>query len=434
LSAALEQGPPRAELAALLARLRAAGTRLVARPVDEVLAALDRVVEAWLDPASPWRLAAEDRLPVASGFSPPMVRFGLRQMLEPLRGDAIGRLLDAELGSRYVLDRPHTGRLARRPRLLAHVVAGNLPGHAFAAVLLGLAIKTPVFLKPAGTDHVVPDLLGDSLRAVDERLAECFAAAYWPGGDAAREDVVFSAADLVVASGADATMADIRRRCRSRLVEHGHRVSVALVGGEMLEDDTERRRLAAGLAMDIALWDQRGCLSPQTVWVEGAIERVEALAADLNDALAGLARSLPPGEASEEEVLAVQQWRQEAEWKGLGGAPSRCLTGSTLLGGTVVVDAEPAFRPSPIGRCVRLSAVTSLAVAFEELSRVGPVLEAAGVGVGGARWEWIVRGLADVGVHRVCRIGDMQRPPLAWPQGGRPRVGDWVSWCGVEDG
>ena len=34
-------------------------------------------------------------------------------------------------------------------------------------------------------------------------------------------------------------------------------------------------------------------------------------------------------------------------------------------------------------------------------------------------------GLRAGGVHRVCRLGEMQRPPLDWRQGGRPRLADW---------
>jgi hypothetical protein len=34
--------------------------------------------------------------------------------------------------------------------------------------------------------------------------------------------------------------------------------------------------------------------------------------------------------------------------------------------------------------------------------------------------------LKRAGVHWITAIGQMQKPPLAWTQGGRPRVADWV--------
>jgi hypothetical protein len=36
--------------------------------------------------------------------------------------------------------------------------------------------------------------------------------------------------------------------------------------------------------------------------------------------------------------------------------------------------------------------------------------------------------LARMGVHRVCPIGQMQRPPLSWHHDGRPNLADLVNW------
>jgi hypothetical protein len=36
--------------------------------------------------------------------------------------------------------------------------------------------------------------------------------------------------------------------------------------------------------------------------------------------------------------------------------------------------------------------------------------------------------LANIGVNRVCRIGQMQRPPLTWQHDGRPNLADLVRW------
>jgi hypothetical protein len=54
------------------------------------------------------------------------------------------------------------------------------------------------------------------------------------------------------------------------------------------------------------------------------------------------------------------------------------------------------------------------------------LLESAGLAAGPqeeAAWTEI---LLDAGVNLVSPLGQMQRPPLAWRQGGRPRVGEWI--------
>jgi len=38
------------------------------------------------------------------------------------------------------------------------------------------------------------------------------------------------------------------------------------------------------------------------------------------------------------------------------------------------------------------------------------------------------------GVHHICALGTMQRPPLTWRQSGRPRIGDWVEGAAAEGG
>ena len=40
--------------------------------------------------------------------------------------------------------------------------------------------------------------------------------------------------------------------------------------------------------------------------------------------------------------------------------------------------------------------------------------------------------LARMGVHRVCPIGQMQRPPLSWHHDGRPNLADLVQWTDFE--
>ena len=78
----------------------AAARRLRRRSVDSILAALDRVITNWLDPDSQLRRRADAELPGVTGFSAATIGHGLPLLLAPLRADAIGTLLDAELGDR----------------------------------------------------------------------------------------------------------------------------------------------------------------------------------------------------------------------------------------------------------------------------------------------------------------------------------------------
>jgi len=60
-----------------------------------------------------------------------------------------------------------------------------------------------------------------ALTDVDADLAATVVTAYWPGGDTAREDLLFERADVVVLTGGDEAIAALASRTRQRLIGHG---------------------------------------------------------------------------------------------------------------------------------------------------------------------------------------------------------------------
>src|SRR5438552_39684 len=175
--------------------------------------------------------------------------------------------------------RRHRGARARRGRRAARLRApARGPRGAVSA-------ETPAALRarPAAAVEARARLRARPLHATIAALA-----AYWPGGDLAREDAALGRAEVVVATGSDATLAALVPRLGRRLIAHGPRWSVAVV---------ERAAAAEvdAIALDVALHDQRGCLSPHAVYVTGdARGFAERLAAALDAA----AVRLPPGPAS----------------------------------------------------------------------------------------------------------------------------------------
>ena len=61
------------------------------------------------------------------------------------------------------------GRRALGPPLIVHVLSGNIPGLAAVPVLLSLAVKSAVLIKPAAGDPLFPELLAASIAEVDRR-------------------------------------------------------------------------------------------------------------------------------------------------------------------------------------------------------------------------------------------------------------------------
>jgi hypothetical protein len=416
------------DLRVAVERLRnSARNTLRSRAVDDILAVLDRVIGSWLEPGYPLRRIAERDLPAVTGFSVEMIRYGLPRLLAPWRADSLRALLDAELGGRAVLDGVHGGRRAYGPELMAHVLAGNIPGMVIGPVCLSLAIKAAVLVKPAAGDPLFPTLFARSISDVDAELGRCILVAQWHRGDRAIEEIVFSSADLVVASGSDAAIAAIAARVPGRFIGHGHRISFAAIARESLSGATAARELARRLAYDVCLWDQQGCLSPQLCYLEsGAVVSAADFAQMLAAALA--ACELPPRALTLEEKAAVLRSRQDAEWR--AGCQLIASPGSSDW--TVTLEPDATFLPSCLNRFIRLKVIADLSQLPPVLHPHRQVLEAAGLAAPAARYEQLAELLAACGARRICTLGTMQEPPLAWRQSGRPRVADWVEWAGVE--
>jgi hypothetical protein len=417
--------PVAARWSELTASLRRACDRVRSKSQTEILATLRDVVDGWLRPDSPQRRQAEAVLPAITGFSAPMIRHGLPRLLEPLRDDAIARLLAAELIS--------TGQNRRRPvvpDLLVHVLSGNIPGLGAVPIHLSLALGSAAIIKTASGDPFFAPQWARSIAATDPELGDCLAVTHWSGGDRSVEDAVFGGADVVVASGSDEAIAAIAARTRSRFLGHGHKVSFALIGRDRLEDSDDAARMARDLAYDVSIWDQQGCLSPQLCYIErGGRVSPEQFVTLLADGLSHYAEQLPPRHLDVEEQTAIVRFRQQCEWS----AGAELLTSERSDAWSIALEPGSGFRPTCLNRCVRVKVIDGLDEVSAALVDCRRVLEAAGVAVSEARGAAIEEMLAKAGVHRICAIGKMQEPPLSWCQGGRPRVGDWVEWLEIED-
>jgi hypothetical protein len=373
-----------AALAGRVARAVAARATLARRPLRDTIAALAAAGARWRDDAS---LAA--LLPDAARLDPTMVRAILPLAAAALDRDAVTALVERELGAGAAARPAPAG-----PACIAHVLAGNVPALALPAAALGCLVGAAVVLKSGRGDPLSAPAFVRAVEAVDPLLGATLVAAYWPGGDLEREGAALGGADVVVATGGAPALAALRARVRARLVPHGPRTSVVAVAGDADAD---------AVARDVALYEQRGCLSPHAVWVAGDSRAfAERLAAALADAAARLA----PAPATIEERAALRVAREEAFWTSGAAAWSG-------PGGTVLHEPDAAFRPTCGLRTVRVHRLPALDALADRLPAAGVEC----VALAGADARALLPALRARGVARICRPGRMQEPPLAWPRG-----------------
>jgi hypothetical protein len=405
-------------------RRGAGGLRVL--PDAALLDAWTATVEAFLDPGSPERRELAPPLATLCRLSPAGLDAGLEAVLGGVRRGPAATLLEraatlgrAHAGGAEAAEGPGraggampagepAGPDASAPVLV--VLASNLPALSVQPLLPALALRRPVLLKSPSSEPLFAPAFVAALTRREPRLAGAVAAATWPGGDVELEAPLLAAAGAVVAYGGDEGLADLARRAAGkRFVGYGPKMSLAAV--ELGSGaGTAPAALAAGLARDVALFDQRGCLSVVAVYVAGGLDDAARLAGHLEAALGELAARWPPGPAAAPALAAVQQLRLEAELRGLARASL------PPAAGTVLVEPEPALRPSPGLRTVRVHPLPDLDRLPEILVPWRGRLQGAAL-AGPAAWRQAPR-LAALGISRCAAPGDLQSPDAAWHNGG----------------
>ena len=188
--------------------------------------------------------------------------------------------------------RQQTWRLQRRAtdRVLGYA-AGNVPGTGLLIVLLALAatagqsgLPPMILIRNSRREPLFTPLVLAALESFDPGLLDTTLVTLWDHADTALQEYLLAQADLVVAAASDETIEDISQTIKRvstssrpiRFHGHGHKVSFSTVGRECLKvgkttplNDVPLVDAVALLAsLDVALWNQQGCLSSRVHFLE----------------------------------------------------------------------------------------------------------------------------------------------------------------------
>lgn len=407
------------ELLAKWAELRDAGRALAARSRQAALEPLAGLLDEFALSTSPLRRRLAEELPAATGFDPATTRAGLDLALSEWTGDALHALVRAELGD------DETVR-ARGFASTAVLLGGALPMPGILSLVTPLAVQSPVFVRSGRHDPVTARVVEDALRRLDPELAACVGVTRFPHHDRESWDA-FSSAECFIATGSDETLAEIGGRLdpRTRFVAHGHRLSVAVIG-----EKADPASAADALALDVALWDQLGCLSPTAAWVIAPNGEVPAaIETELRRAFTEIATRLPRGAIDKETAAALAQERDGAELRAASEGRVRLHAADDW---TLVVEDHAQPRPAPLHRFLRLHPVRDVASLKTALAPLAPYLAAIGLAAGADEQAMLVAALRDLAPSRIAPLGRMQAPPLAWHHDGQGVLWPLVRFTDIE--
>jgi hypothetical protein len=421
------------EILAALRKRRAA--LLAERPVSEIIETIDSAARRLTRPGESLYGELVDVLPDLTGYSKPMIEIGLERMGAGWTAAALRSALEGEFGSLEVLDdfqpRPAGGlQRAFGPSLTVHIFSGNIPGVSVSSLIRALCVKSASFGKTAAGEPYFAVCFARALAQQDEEMADCLAVTYWAGGQEDLEAVAFSEAEAVIAYGSDETISGVACRVPPavRFIGYPNRVGAALVSKSVLRVKGVRE-LASGAARDVITFDQQGCVSPHTIYVErGGVASPLDFAEQLAVALQRLAEEIPRGKMTPGESTLIHQLRAQAEIRG-----ATILASERGTEWTVIVEERVEFEPSPLNRVIQVHVVDDLSEALMALGRVGVHLQTVAIAAEPGVARTLAGKLGALGATRIVPLGEAAWPAPHWHHDGRFQFMDLVRFVDLED-
>lgn len=343
----------------------------------------------------------------STGLSAPMIEWGLRTSLPTQRDVLVNALSQAP------------GHSDRR---VAVVLSGNLFTACIRALGWPLLLGARVVAKAASHDDVLPRALHQALTHVNPEVAARLEVLTFDRTDSTALQSLVEDCDAVAAYGSDATLDAIRRTLPTDvpLIRHGHGVGVIYAAASALDSPTTTQPWADRIALDIAAYDQRGCLSPHVVFVqEGGAVTGERIVRALVTALTNVENTLPRGTLTEHDLIAQSQWR------GLMASCGDLVEEPSFAVAHLDADMPVPSFTGPGHRNVCVTACPDVPTLLQQLAPLREHLKCIGVAGSNHELSLISDALPASLRPVVCSAGEMQTPAFDSP------ADDQAPWFGL---
>jgi hypothetical protein len=292
---------------------------------------------------------------------------------------------------------------------ILHIVSGNTPHAALQSLIRGILVGAENWIKIPGRG--LPEL---------ERFCERLPGILRPEISGHLIPEWLERAEAVVVFGSDETIRQFQIAPHQRLLAHGHKISFGIIRYAFTPELFERA------TTDVFLFDQLGCLSPQSYYVAGDSKTFAAL---LAESFGRRARTLQEPIEKPNELLAATLRIHREEWKFRAATETEVDVWESAgsLDWTVIHARNPTLNQNPLYRTIF---VHTLSDQLEDLSRpLRPYISTIGLDLVDRSG---VNLALNLGAQRICRIGEMQNPPLTWHHDGWPPLASLVRFADIE--
>ncbi len=408
-----ETAPVLDALEPLVARLCAAQQQLRTVAFDDLLGLCDAAARSWTQPGA---LLADFIRRNRLGFLPLWLRRANLQTLaqRSLRGRPEALDCFIPLGEKDPM------MIRAQPRgVVVHWVAGNVPVLGLLSLVQAMLCKNANVVKVSRRRAgLLPFMLAalSEARYTNARgetfsgriLTDAMAVVYADRQDQAAARELSRLADVRVAWGgreAVEAIINLPRRYGTEDIVFGPKVSFAVVGAERLGDNDTARRTAAAIAADACAFDQQGCNSPHTVFVErGGPVTPAGFACLLGEAMEAESRRAPLEEVDPAAAMNVLGIRTEYAMRG-DTYHSRDIQWAVVYSDDDEGLAEPCY--------LRTLSVRPVDDVFEVAAFCSSQTQTAGLAVDERRHA-LADALTTRGVERCPAVGAMRIYDVPW--------------------
>jgi Acyl-CoA reductase (LuxC) len=207
-----------------------------------------------------------------------------RAMPMMLQRDIIEEFIDCNIGRRYLEDWVSTELSDRTLHVRAfgartvHVLAGNAPTIAMQTVLSNAVTRSDAIVKLPGNDPWSGVAIARTMidMAPEHPLTRHVTFAYWRGGDEVVESRLYDPRHIekIVAWGGYHSMRSIRKYLVPGLdlIALDPKLSASIIGRAAFESEAGFSAAARGAAADVGYFNQTGCVSARTLYVESGTD------------------------------------------------------------------------------------------------------------------------------------------------------------------
>ena len=372
---------------------------------------------------------------IAARFSPltaPVLEGCYRQLAALFAKDALHRIVENEIGARYLDGWVDVAVPGGRARVRAygaktlHLIAGNVPQIAAKTIIRGTLLKADNIIKLPSNDPLTATAILRTMHAVDPThpVVQHWATLYWKGGAAVIEQALITPQhlDKVIAWGGAGAIAHIKQQVGSGidLITLEPKFSIAIIGPEAFLSDARMEQVASQAAIDSAAFNQEACVSARTHYVLTTPERAMRYARLLYAAM----QRQPPAVSTRPKAF-PRELREQIDTLRYSEEFYDVVGGEDAEGAVITSLTGDRVEFLPVAKVVNVVPVESVEAILPTLSSL---TQSVGIYPEGLKGEVADR-LVARGVQRLVSLGRMADSPLGVPHDGMEvmrRAAKWI--------